>query len=122
MIFLFAAIIFTIFPDAKSFSQASITHNGEKSYTLVERTDLSRYDNGKYQGLIAREVRSFISRSPASKASDKNSYLYDGNFYLTEQTVHAKKEVFKGIHDSIPSVFKVVLSTPESFSYLYKSG
>ena len=107
MIFLFATIIFTIFPDAKSFSQASITHNGEKSYTLVERTDLSRYDNGKYQGLIAREVRSFISRSPASKASDKNSYLYDGNFYLTEQTVHAKKEVFKGIHDSIPSVFTI---------------
>ena len=108
MIFLFAGIILTIFPNTRSVSQSSITHNGEKNYTLVERTDLSRYDNGKYQGLIAREVRSFISRSPASKSSvDKNSYLYDGNFYLTEQTVHAKKEVFKGIHDSIPSVFTI---------------
>lgn len=98
-------LLFTFFP---LFSQTGITYNGDKNYTLVERTDLRRYDNGKYSGLISREVRSFIARSePPKNAGNSGGYFYNGNFFVTEQTVSAQKEVFHGIHDSIPSVFKI---------------
>ncbi|MBQ1984139.1 MAG: hypothetical protein II232_05875, partial [Spirochaetaceae bacterium] len=42
------------------FSQVLIQYNQDRTYTLVERTDLRRYDNGRYIGLLSREVRSFI--------------------------------------------------------------
>src|SRR5574344_931533 len=98
-------LLFNFFP---LFSPTGITYNGDKNYTLVERTDLRRYDNGKYSGLISREVRSFIARSePPKNAGNSVGYFYNGNFFVTEQTVSAQKEVFHGIHDSIPSVFKI---------------
>ena len=73
-------------------------YNGGKNYTLVERTDLRRYDNGRYIGLLSREVRSFIS-------SDDG--LYEGSFYVDETTRHKNMSVAPGIHNSIPSTFKI---------------
>lgn len=99
-----ALALLMILPVLSLYAQNSISYSGDRNYSLVERTDLSRYDNGKYSGLVSREVRSFITRS---NAASSNAFMYDGNFFLTEQTVHAKKEVFNGIHDSIPSVFTI---------------
>ena len=56
-----------------------VTYSGGRNYSLVERTDLRRYDNNKYIGLVSREVRSFI-------VNDGN--LYDGSFYIDEGTKH----------------------------------
>lgn len=75
-----------------------VTYNGGRNYSLVERTDLRRYDNGKYTGLVSREVRSFI-------VNDGN--MYDGSFYVDEGTVHKNVSVAQAIHDSVPSTFKI---------------
>lgn len=85
----------------------------QKNYTLVERTDLRRYDNGLYKGLVSREVRSFISvsrapdglRSGTDYAPDDT--WYDGSFYVMEQLKHDTADVTAGIHDSIPAVFRI---------------
>jgi outer membrane protein OmpA-like peptidoglycan-associated protein len=85
----------------------------QKNYTLVERTDLRRYDNGIYKGLMSREVRSFIS---AARAPDglragtdyaPDDTWYDGSFYVMEQMKHNAADVAAGIHDSVPAVFRI---------------
>lgn len=75
-----------------------VTYSGGRNYSLVERTDLRRYDNNKYVGLVSREVRSFI-------VNDGN--LYDGSFYVDEGTKHQNISVAQEIHDSIPSTFRI---------------
>ncbi len=73
-------------------------YNGGRNYSLVERTDLRRYDNNKYVGLLSREVRSFITN---------DGELYDGSFYVWQDTVRASVSVADGIRDSIPSRFRI---------------
>lgn len=75
-----------------------VTYSGGRNYNLVERSDLRRYDNNKYVGLVSREVRSFIVN---------NENLYDGSFYIDEGTKHQNISVAQEIHDSIPSTFKI---------------
>jgi outer membrane protein OmpA-like peptidoglycan-associated protein len=97
-IFLFLCF-FMLFP---SFCQELICYRGNKNYIWKERTDLRRYDNGKYIGLLSREVSSFIV-----PVNNDDGYLYDGNFYITQQTKRAGVSVNKGINEAIPSVFKI---------------
>lgn len=73
-------------------------YNGGRSYTLVERTDLRRYENNRYVGLLSREIRSFISNY---------GDLYEGSFYVSQDTVRASLSVADRIHDSIPSRFRI---------------
>lgn len=75
-----------------------VTYSGGRNYSLVERTDLRRYDNNKYVGLVSREVRSFVINS---------GDLYDGSFYVDEGTRHQNISVAQEIHDSIPSTFRI---------------
>ena len=97
------------------FSQSLITYKGSNNYMLRERTDLRRYDNGKYTGLVSREVSSFII-----PVSSENGYLYEGNFFVQQKTQRALNQVGDGIDDSIPSVFKI--STEGDFSMLEDYG
>jgi len=92
-----------------AFSQTQLAYSGDSGYTLVERTDLRRYVNGKYSGLTSREVRSFISRSnpPAGMRSSKLDRWYDGNFFVMEETLRNSQATMAGVHDAIPSVFKI---------------
>ena len=91
------------------FSQTKIVYSGDSGYTLVERTNLRRYVNGKYSGLTSREVRSFISRSfaPEGVRSLRSDRWYDGNFFVIEETLRNSKATMAGIHEAIPSVFKI---------------
>ncbi|MBB5224933.1 OmpA family protein [Treponema ruminis] len=91
------------------FSQTKIAYSGDSGYTLVERTNLRRYVNGKYSGLTSREVRSFISRSfaPEGVRSLRSDRWYDGNFFVIEETLRNSKATMAGIHEAIPSVFKI---------------
>ena len=87
--------------------QIRLSYNGSGSYHLVERSDMRRYDNGKYTGLVSREVRSFIARVENPANSNPLDSYYDGSFFVTQDTRHAEKTVGLGIHQSIPSVFKI---------------
>ena len=103
--------IFSFF-QAFAFSQSKntkITYSGDSSYKMVERTNLRRYVNGKYSGLTSREVRSFIGRSDAPDGirSSKSDRWYDGNFFVMEETLRNSQATMAGIHDAIPSVFKI---------------
>jgi len=98
------------------FAQNKITYNGSGNYTLVERTDLRRYDNNRYIGLVSREVRSYIT-----PVSTNNGYLYEGNFFVNQDTMRNSSYAASGIHDSILSVFKIssdgILTMVEDHGY-----
>ncbi len=107
-IFLFSAVLFlcaVVYAQSRFSSEAvTLSYHGGRNYVLVERTDLLRYDNGHYTGLLSREVQSYI----ADRGTDgAGSRLYDGNFYLVEETKHDRKRVREGIHTAIDSSFKI---------------
>ena len=81
------------------FSQVLIQYNQDRTYTLVERTDLRRYDNGRYVGLLSREVRSFIYHENNSRYKN----FYQGDFYVLEKTKRNLYEINQGINEAIPS-------------------
>lgn len=100
-IILFTFFYFFIF--TLTFAQpVTISYSGNDNYILTERTDLRRYDNGKYVGLTSREVKSFIT--PSYQNGDR---VYDGLFYVEQDTVHMAQAIDSGIHDAITSVFKI---------------
>lgn len=90
-----------------------IVYSANGSYRLVERTDLRRYENGRYAGLTSREVRSFIAAD--ANAGDyvgaDSPYMrdtwYDGNFYVNEGTKRAALHTTPNIHTAIPSIFHI---------------
>ena len=94
-------LIFSVFLTLPVFAQGILTYNGNNNYTLVERTNLRRYDNGKYSGLMSREVRSFLSQD----MNRNGDIYYSGDFYVEQDTVRNKQVMFTGIHEAIPSCF-----------------
>ena len=91
-------------------TDVQFSYNGSGNYYLVERTDLRRYDNGKYTGLVSREVRSFIARTVPPKISAPGDAYYDGSFFVQEGTIRDSRGVGSGIHTSIPSSFRITRS------------
>ena len=69
------------------------------SYTLVERSDWARYDNGKYAGYVFREVR--------GKLSANASREYRGSFYLLEETLRDMRSSAMALDEVRNAVFRV---------------
>lgn len=95
----FTLIIFSTFSNC-FFAQevVSFSYNGGANYTMVERTDLRRYDNNKYKGLMSREVKSCISGKDG---------IYEGSFYVDEMVKHQNINVEPSIYNAVPSTFKI---------------
>jgi len=97
--------------------QEVISYTGNDNYTLVERTNLRRYDNGKYTGLMSREVRSFLTQHE----TNAGNIYYSGDFYVEQDTVKNSKVMFTGIHDAIPSKFFIdesgIVTMDEDYGY-----
>ena len=79
-----------------------IIYKGTRSYSLTERTDLRCYENGKYKGLLSREIKSYIA--PVTK--DEITY-YNGEFYVNQDTRRGTNYINSGIHQAISSGFYI---------------
>lgn len=103
--------------DTEIFAQAQavkLHYSGKGGYSLVERTNLRRYVNGKYVGLTSREVHSFVSpsepplmRFKAKGSVYENDQWYDGSFYVMEETLRNSQAAGAGIHEAVQSVFHI---------------
>ncbi len=115
-IILISLFCFLAFP-AFLAAQEVISYTGNDNYTLVERTNLRRYDNGKYSGLMSREVRSFLTQH----TTNSGNIFYSGDFFVVQDTVKNSKVMFTGIHDAIPSKFFIdesgIVSMEEDYGY-----
>jgi outer membrane protein OmpA-like peptidoglycan-associated protein len=74
------------------------------SYSMTERSDWSRYDNGKYVGHVYREVRSSITPRTMNAGG---SFLYRGNFYVLEETLRDMRQNAQGVDAVVPVNFSV---------------
>jgi outer membrane protein OmpA-like peptidoglycan-associated protein len=72
-------------------------------YAMVERSDWSRYDNGKYTGHVYHEVRASIK--PDGSAPE--AFLYRGNFFVLEETLRDMRQSARPVDDIIPVIFKI---------------
>ena len=87
--------------------EVALQYNGSGSYSYIERTNLRRYDNGKYVGLVNREVRSFIARTSVPAGGDPTDSYYDGSFFVDETTLRNYEQVRDSVSGAIPSSFKI---------------
>jgi len=74
-----------------------------EAYTMVERSDWSRYDNGKYTGHVYHEVRASIK--PEGSATD--AFLYRGNFFVLEETLRDMRQSARPVDEIVPVSFKI---------------
>ncbi len=96
------AIILSLIIFSRLFAQTTITYNGSGNYILIEKTDLRRYDNGRYTGLVSREISSYIIPVECS-----DGYLYEGNFYVWQDTMRSSVSLTGSVNDVILSKFKI---------------
>jgi outer membrane protein OmpA-like peptidoglycan-associated protein len=71
-------------------------------YSVTERSDWSRYDNGKYTGHVYREVRASIVPSETG-----GSAFYRGNFFVFEETLRDLRQSAQAVDAIIPASFWV---------------
>ena len=106
-LFLYAVLFFlccAVRAETAGDGGVSLAYRGGRNYILVERTDLLRYDNGQFTGLLSREVQSYI----ADRGADADgSRLYEGSFYVVEETKRDRRRVREGIHTSLDSSFRI---------------
>lgn len=104
---IFLSVIFFLFFQNVFCQNVLLKYNGSGSYVYIERTDVRRYDNGKYTGLVSREVRSFIAPTSVPSGGKISDRYYDGSFFIDEATKRNSREVNLGINGAVPSSFKI---------------
>jgi OmpA-OmpF porin, OOP family len=85
-------------------SEALITSavSPEERYTTLTRYNLSRHEDGRYQGHVYREVRGTLRRAAADAAAGTAGIPYRGEFYVFEQTRREARNVAKRVNRSVP--------------------
>ena len=104
---IFLSAIFFLFFQNVFCQNVLLKYNGSGSYVYIERTDVRRYDNGKYTGLVSREVRSFIAPTSVPSGGKISDRYYDGSCFIDEATKRNSREVNLGINGAVPSSFKI---------------
>ena len=74
------------------------------TYSIVERSDWSRYVNGKYTGLTHREVHGFLKQNTAGNSE---SFSYNGNFFVLEETLRDMRRGAKSIDTIVNVSFEI---------------
>jgi outer membrane protein OmpA-like peptidoglycan-associated protein len=69
-------------------------------YSVTERSDWSRYDNGKYSGHVYREVRASIVPVETGRGAS-----YRGNFFVFEETLRDLRQSAQAVDEIIPAAF-----------------
>ncbi|MDR2102528.1 MAG: OmpA family protein [Treponema sp.] len=74
------------------------------AYSLIERSDWSRYDDGKYLGHVYREVRSSVS---PQAAPGRNSFVYQGHFFVLEETLRDMRQSAQAVDEVVSVNFEI---------------
>ncbi len=80
----------------------TISYKGSRNYKFTERSDLRLYQNGRYVGLQSKIVSAFIIPTWSDRG-----LVYEGDFYIDQDTNRNKSQVALGIHEAIPSSFMI---------------
>ncbi len=101
-------------PDGGNGSE-TISYKGSRNYKFTERSDLRVYQNGRYVGLQSKIVSAFIIPGWTDKG-----LVYEGDFYVDQDTNRNKAQVALGIHEAIPSSF--IINSDGNLTMLVDNG
>ena len=79
------------------------------AYSIIERSDWLRYNNGRYVGLVRHEVRASILPIQMERhtvASNK-AFLYQGNFFVLQNTLRDMRQSAQPVDAVIPVSFEL---------------
>lgn len=93
----------------------TISYKGSRNYKFIERSDLRLYQNGRYVGLQSKIVSAFIIPSWTDKG-----LVYEGDFFVDQDTNRNKAQVALGIHEAIPSAF--IINSDGNLTMLVDNG
>ncbi len=118
LLLVFVATLISISTLYSQTEEPTIVYEGSGSYWMVERSDLRRYDNGRYTGLTQREIRSFVHpiTAPPQRELKGDSILiasknagvgswFDGSFFVAEKTLSNQRQTALGLDGAIPATF-----------------
>jgi hypothetical protein len=79
------------------------------AYSIIERSDWRRYNNGRYVGLVRHEVRASILPKPAQEHSEASNkvFLYQGNFFVLQNTLRDMRQSAQPVDAVIPASFEL---------------
>jgi len=79
------------------------------AYSIVERSDWRRYNNGRYVGLVRHEVRASILPKPAPERTGTSNkvFLYEGNFFVLQNTLRDMRQSAQPVDAVIPVSFEL---------------
>ena len=102
-----AALIATLLASTSAWSQVGTPfevayHVGEK-LRITERSNLRRYQDGRFIGLASREVRGLVEVVDASATTAS----LEGSFYVFEETRHNATLVAHRIDEVVPVAYRV---------------
>ena len=101
--------------DVSDLYDGVITYKGSRNYKFTERSDLRVYQNGKYVGLQSKIVSAFIIPNRS-----ENGLVYEGDFFVDQDTNRNKAQVALGIHEAIPSSF--IINSDGNLTMLVDNG
>lgn len=93
----------------------TISYKGSRNFKFTERSDLRVYKNGRYVGLQSKIVSAFIIPSWTDKG-----LVYEGDFFVDQDTNRNKAQVALGIHEAIPSSF--IINSDGNLTMLVDNG
>lgn len=93
----------------------TISYKGSRNYKFTERSDLRVYQNGRYVGLQSKIVSAFIIPSWTDMG-----LVYEGDFFVDQDTNRNKAQVALGIHEAIPSSF--IINSDGNLTMLVDNG
>ncbi|MDR2841877.1 MAG: OmpA family protein [Spirochaetaceae bacterium] len=99
------AVLFLCGAQFSLYAQKTASGSKEQAtWNLVERSDFKRYDNGKYTGLVHREVRATINQAGIETGGYKP---YMGNFIVLEETLRDMRASAQAVDNVISVHYKM---------------
>jgi hypothetical protein len=77
------------------------------AYSIIERSDWLRYNNGRYVGLVRHEVRASILPKPVEERKSEKVFLYQGNFFVLQNTLRDMRQSAQPVDAVIPVSFEL---------------
>ena len=91
------------------FEPSALVMTETGAYSILERSDWLRYNNGRYVGLVRHEVRATILPRPAQEQSGaaNNVFFYQGNFFVLQNTLRDMRQSAQPVDAVIPVSFEM---------------